>query len=319
MAKKLTPLSEWAAQRGMTYHQAWKLAKAGQIRTETAGRFLLVVEEEAEASPKPKGAYTFFTHAGGAGKTSLTRDLGYEMASRGYRVLLVDADPQANLTAWLGMNDVDPEEDTLLRFYFREKLPEPRQVLEGLDLVPSHVNLAEAEVKLGSQSHLTLALRGALEEWLERYDLIFLDSLPSLGPLAISAALAGQGLLVPVELSRKSIQALEIVLRVAASYARTLSLMRLWSGGSFIRAIFPNQAEGTVRDREIMDYLREEVASIVPVAEPLTRRPAVYREAQASHTPVQLVGDEEVRRQLRLLGDFFVEEVLQGVKEEVGA
>ena len=63
---------------------------------------------------------TVFNHAGGAGKTSLSRELGYEMSVQGVRVLLIDLDPQANLTTWLGIGDVQREET----------------VFEGLDKTP---------------------------------------------------------------------------------------------------------------------------------------------------------------------------------------
>lgn len=72
--------------------------------------------------------FTFLTHAGSAGKTSLARDLGYELARRGFSVLLVDTDSQVNLTSWLGMRDVRPEE-ALLHPVETGQLPRPR-VLE---------------------------------------------------------------------------------------------------------------------------------------------------------------------------------------------
>ena len=75
-------------------------------------------------SAKEGRVFTAFTHAGGAGKTSLVRDLGFELSRRGYRVLLVDADPQANLSAWVGAREVKPEE-TLLRLVRTGELPSP--------------------------------------------------------------------------------------------------------------------------------------------------------------------------------------------------
>ncbi|WP_038043812.1 ParA family protein [Thermus tengchongensis] len=312
---KLKPLAQWARERGLPYSTAHKMLREGKIQAERVGEWWMVREEVTEEGPAQGRVLTLFTHAGGAGKTSLTRDLGYEMASRGKRVLLVDMDPQANLSAWLGAEEV-AEGETALAVFEGRTMPKPRAVLPNLDLLPAQVELARAEVVLSREPHNAFALRGALNELREVYDLILVDSLPSLGPLAVAAALAGDGLVVPVELSRKGLQAFRTVVQVARGYGISLQRMRLWVGRSFVRLVVPTHAEGTARDREVLHTLREVLDGAVPVAQPLVRRPAVYREAQAKGVPVQLVGGEEVVRELQALGDL-VEDIFR--KEEVGA
>jgi chromosome partitioning protein len=127
--------------------------------------------------------------------------------------------------------------------------------------------------------------------------------------------MAGDGLLVPVEASPKGLQALPTVLAVARDYAEGLASLGMWGGTSFVRALFPNGLEGTVRDREVLAQL-EALAGRVPLAPPLVRRPAVYREAQVQRLPVQAVGGEEVRREMRALGDF-LEGILEGVRADL--
>jgi chromosome partitioning protein len=317
MAEKLTPLVEWAAKQGIPYQKAYRLAREGEIPTRRVRHLLMVVEEAPEEEEVGR-VFTFFTHAGGAGKTSLARDLGFEAASRGYRVLLVDMDPQANLSDWLGVEVDRPEKETALAVLEEGGgLPNPAEVLPNLYLVPSHVELARAEATLFREPHQTLALRGALEEIRREFHLILVDSLPSLGTLAVSAALAGDGLIVPVELSRKGVQALPTVLKAAQAYAKTLRRVRLWEGGNFIRMIIPTGAEGTARDRQTLQVLKEQVGDSVPIAPPVKRRPAVYREAQAQAAPVQVVGDEAVREEMRALGNFFLHTLELGFEEEV--
>lgn len=136
--------------------------------------------------------YTFFTHAGGAGKTSLARDLGFELARRGFRVLLVDTDPQANLTSWLGVREVAPEE-TLLHLVDTGQLPTPRRLSEwGLDLIPASLDLARVEVRLMQRPLSTLLLRTALRKT-EGYDFVLIDSSPPWGTWRPSGPWRGTG------------------------------------------------------------------------------------------------------------------------------
>ncbi len=79
---------------------------------------------------------TVFNHAGGAGKTSITREIGYEMSLQGLRVLLIDLDPQANLTSWLGISGVQAEETVRSVAVDGAALPTPREVY-GLSVIPS--------------------------------------------------------------------------------------------------------------------------------------------------------------------------------------
>lgn len=317
MPTRLIPLVEWAAREGYAFPTARRMAAEGRIPAKKVSARWFVVEEvpEPPADAERKGkVFTFFTHAGGAGKTSLARDLGYELTTRGYRVLLVDMDPQANLSAWLGHDQVDPKE-TALPLFEGGDLPPPKEVMAGLYLIPSHVELARAEVLLSQGIHKGMALRGALNALRNQYDYILIDSLPSLGALAATAALAADGLLVPVELSQKGLQALSTVLDIGREYGKALLRMGLWSGTRFVVAVFPNYAEGTVRDREALGTLNHTVMEMrIPVAPARTRRPALHREAQATCVPIHLVADnKEVLEEIRRIADAF----LTATKEEV--
>ncbi|ULR39714.1 ParA family protein [Thermus sp. NEB1569] len=316
MRQKLTPLSEWARREDIPHSTARKMVAEGRIRAQKIGDRWYVVEDIPEEAVKGGMVLTLFIHAGGAGKTSLARDLGFELASRGKRVLLVDMDPQANLSAWLGFEDVG-ERDTVLPVFEGADLPPPKEVYPNLDLIPSHVELARGEVSLSREPHNTFALRAALNGLREKYDYILVDSLPSLGSLAATAALAADGLVVPVELSRKGVQALGTVIGVAEAYGKALMRMRLWSGRSFVFLVVPTHAEGTARDREVLRLLQERLGDKVPVAPALSRRPAVYREAQTRGIPVQLVGSPEVVMELRGVADL-VESLVRKRLEEVG-
>ncbi len=109
-------------------------------------------------------------------------------------------------------------------------------MLPGVSLIPAHVELARAELVLIREPYKMFALRKALEAFRQEYDLILVDSLPSLGSLAGVAGMAGDGLLVPVEASPKGLQALPTVLSVAQDYAEGLASLGMWGGGAFVRA-----------------------------------------------------------------------------------
>ncbi|MGC8875548.1 AAA family ATPase [Thermus sp.] len=183
---KLIPLPEYARRAGIPLSTLRLHIREGRIQAVRLGRYWYIpVEEKGKREGKGR-VFTLFTHAGGAGKTSLARDLGFELASRGYRILLVDADPQANLSAWLGVDLSEVEDrETLLAVVEGKGLPEPRRVEVGgipVGLVPANMNLAMAEVVIPTKSLGMVLLRTALMESgaLERYDFVLIDSpLPS--------------------------------------------------------------------------------------------------------------------------------------------
>jgi len=321
MKKRILSLSRWAQERGIHYTKAFRMMQDGAIDAQRFGRNWFVIEE-VDIPEAPGIILTLFTHAGGAGKTSLARDLGFEMASRGQRVLLVDVDPQANLSAWFGVMEVQ-EEETLLGLLEKNLEPTPRPILQNLDLIPGHVELARGELLVGhlaaQQPDILFRLRYALEKQRNHYDLILVDSLPSLGSLAAIAGLAGDGLLIPVELSLKGLQALPTVFSIAGRYADSLRRMRLWSGGSFVRGIIPTGTDRTASGRHILERLSQMVDSIgAPLSPSLVRRPAVYRAAQEAGMPIQTVGNEEVVAEYKALGDWFVKAVLQPLENQEG-
>ena len=139
---------------------------------------------------------------GGVGKTTTTVSLGAALASYGRRVLLVDFDPQGALSVALGMN---PHEiDRTVYDLLSEPSADVRDVIRGtqdpnLDLLPSNIDLAAAEVRLVSEVGREHALSRALAPALADYDYILIDCQPSLGLLTVNALTASSGLIVPLQ------------------------------------------------------------------------------------------------------------------------
>jgi chromosome partitioning protein len=138
---------------------------------------------------------------GGVGKTTSTLSLGVELARMGRRVLLVDIDPQGNLTQALGC---DP---TQITHSVYEVLLNPTHgpgfatlaTSYGVDLVPATLTLAGAELTLAGRFGRELLLRTALQEVRREYDDILIDSPPSLGVFTINALTAADVALVPLQ------------------------------------------------------------------------------------------------------------------------
>jgi chromosome partitioning protein len=147
---------------------------------------------------------------GGTGKTTSTLNLGVELAHLGKKVLLVDIDPQANLTSGLGVNPND------LKYSIYEVLLNPAKgtafaTLEtnaGVDLIPSNLILAGAELELAGKIGRELMLRKALSKTAGQYDYVLIDPPPSLGLFTINALVAAGSVISPVQAQTYALQAL---------------------------------------------------------------------------------------------------------------
>ena len=221
---------------------------------------------------------------GGVGKTTTAVNLGAALADRGRRVLLIDADPQANATVGLGVNPADRPQslyDVLCRKVPLADVVVPTAV-PGLDLVPSHINVAAAEKELlGNPLEGTHVLDDALEPLRRSYDTVLVDCPPSLGVLVINALAAADEVLVPLEADLYALlglQQLDETIRVVQRRANP----RLRIAGVLV-----TQYDGrTTAAREFMERLLPALDGRFPVLETKIGSTTRVREAQLARTPL---------------------------------
>ena len=252
---------------------------------------------------------TFFNHAGGVAKTSTVRDIGFVLGEMGKRVLLIDVDPQANLTKWLGVEDdialgqtiysavigdpergdeegADAEPDAELT------LPAPLHV-HGLDLIPSHLNIAILEREILSVFMGVMRLREAVQR-LDGYDYVLIDPPPSLGQLSALAVVAADRVVVPLPTNRKGLDGIPTVIKMVREYrkaARDLSIALF---------VLTQHDRRTRHDRESLRIIQSQLKAFAPISTPLNSRPAYYSDAQVEGVPIPLyapgsVADQEIR------------------------
>lgn len=143
---------------------------------------------------------------GGTGKTTTTVNLGIGLAREGKKVLLIDADPQGDLTTSLGWAEQDELAITLAtqleRIVADGEVDSHTGILhheEGVDLVPANIELAGMEMKLVNAMSRELTLKSYLKEIKTGYDYALIDCMPSLGMLTINALAAADSVIVPVQ------------------------------------------------------------------------------------------------------------------------
>lgn len=143
---------------------------------------------------------------GGTGKTTTTENVGIGLANQGKKVLMVDFDPQGDLSACLGLKNTDDMENTISKamndIIYDKEVDYNNLIIhheEQIDLIPSNIELADFELKLVSVMNRERVLDMCLSPLKQHYDYILIDCPPSLGMLTINALSAADNILIPVQ------------------------------------------------------------------------------------------------------------------------
>ena len=167
---------------------------------------------------------------GGVGKTTTTVNLGVALAKRGKRVMLLDADPQGSLTVSLGVKDPDNLPVSLasiMQAVIDDKsIPDRIGILhhdEGVDLLPSNIELSGTEIALFNTMSREYVLRSYLETVKKHYDYILIDCMPSLGMMTVNALSAADSVIIPSQPSFLSTKGLNLLMRSIARVKKQIN------------------------------------------------------------------------------------------------
>jgi chromosome partitioning protein len=218
---------------------------------------------------------------GGVAKTTSVASVGAALAELGQSVLMVDLDPQACLTFSLG---VDPEDLELSLHHVLTKGLDPAEVIveteDGVDLLPSTIELARAEADLLTRTGREHVLKSALEDLAAKpdakgYDWILLDCPPSLGVLTVAALTAADGVLIPLQCETLSHRGVGQLLDTVHDVRRfTNRELEVWG-------VLPTLYDGrTIHARMVLDTISDTYG--LEVLEPPIPKTIKFAEAPAA-------------------------------------
>jgi chromosome partitioning protein len=220
----------------------------------------------------------FANQKGGVAKTTTTLNLGVALHELGHRVLVIDLDPQGNLTMSQGMNPDAIERSMFDVLVHRIPMSDVIHTVE-VDIAVASIDLAGAELALSALIGRERALDKALVEVRPKYDYILIDTPPSLGLLTINAFVAADGVIVPVQCEYLSLRGL-------VQLENTLAMVREnLNPGVRVQGIVPTMYDGrTLHAREAIEILEEHFGDLV--YETRIRKTVRYAEAPVKGSSV---------------------------------
>ena len=219
---------------------------------------------------------------GGVGKTTTTVNLGVGLANEGYRVLLIDADPQGSLTVSLGVKNPDELPVSLATVLQRVIDDRPIdgglgiiQHEEGVDLLPSNIELSGLEISLFNVMSREFILKGYVDEIRGNYDYILIDSMPSLGMMTVNSLVAADSVIIPSQPNFLSTKGLNLLMHSISKVKRQIN-PRLRIDGILLTMVDSR----TNNAKDIISSLRSTMGSNIRVFD--TEIPHSVRAAECS-------------------------------------
>lgn len=219
---------------------------------------------------------------GGVGKTTTTANLGIGLAQQGYKVLLIDSDPQGSLTVSLGIQKPDELDITITELLvdsINDEIADTDKGIlhhpEGVDFVPANIGLSALELQMVNIISRESALKSYVDCLKDKYDYILIDCMPSLGILTINSLVAADSVIIPSQANYLSAKGLDLLLKSIHKVRRQLNT-RLKIDGILLTMV-----DGRTNNaKEISSSLRYSVGDAVRIFN--TEIPHSVRAAESS-------------------------------------
>ncbi len=206
---------------------------------------------------------------GGVSKTTTTANLGVGLVRAGKKVLVIDADPQGNLSQSLGIENPDDLEVALPsimeQIIMDKEVDVTKGIIhhkEGLDLMPCNIDLSGVDVSLVNAMSREFVLKTYVESMREFYDYILIDCMPSLGMITVNSLTASDSVLIPVQAAYLSVKGMEQLITTICRVKKHLNSEIKFEG---ILISMLNARTNYAKD--IMELLREYYGDAIPIFE----------------------------------------------------
>jgi chromosome partitioning protein len=221
---------------------------------------------------------TLSNHKGGVGKTTSALNIGAGLNLLGKTILLIDLDPQANLSQSLGLVNQEKNIYGSLRGAYPLT---PINVLKGMDLIPSTLDLSGAEIELSGEPGREYILKELIDSIKSKYDYIIIDSPPSLGLLTINAFTSSDEILIPLQAQFLAMQGLaklvEVINKIKSRLNKNLKI-----GGVFVtqydsRKVLNKNVVATIEEHFKSGVFKTKIRDNIALAEAPTQAMDIFR------------------------------------------
>lgn len=206
-------------------------------------------------------------------------NLGYHLTRLKQKVLLVDMDPQASLTAFMGLEPSELEKTVYEAILVGDSLP-IQQGIHQMDLAPANINLSGAEIELVVADMRDLRLKEALTPLHEQYDFILIDCPPSLGLLSYLSLVAATHVIIPIQTEYKALKGTELLLKtIARVRARPNRHLK-------VAGVIPTMYDArTVQGEMSLHSIRQQLSQLGTIY-PTLPRSVAFVDASQAHLPL---------------------------------